>query len=100
MLADSYYVNPDGSDENPGTQELPWQSIQYAIQHLSGGDTLTITAGEYIEPDGIMITNELTPNISGTQTDLTELIAQQGVVLTVDNDVDPIITIEGSQVHL
>jgi hypothetical protein len=45
-----YYVdgaNPLASDYNPGTQALPWQTIQWAAATLQAGDTVYIKAATY-----------------------------------------------------
>ncbi len=45
--AHTYYVSPAGSDANPGTQALPWKTIQKAANTLAAGDTVLIRAGTY-----------------------------------------------------
>ncbi len=44
-----YYVAPYGSDENPGTLEKPWHSIQKASSVLVAGDIVYIREGTYEE---------------------------------------------------
>lgn len=47
-----YYVSPDGSNNNPGTQELPWRDISYATSEASpveAGDTILVQPGTYTE---------------------------------------------------
>ncbi len=41
------YVAPDGNDYNPGTHARPYQHVQFAIDQLLPGDTLTVLAGNY-----------------------------------------------------
>lgn len=49
-----YYVNGNlGSDTNPGSQALPWQTLQKAAGTLSAGDTVTVVAGNY--PERVLI---------------------------------------------
>lgn len=43
------YVAPDGDDGNPGTELLPWKTINHAAQTLVAGDTVLIKAGTYEE---------------------------------------------------
>ena len=43
------FVSPSGSNTNPGTFDQPWQTIQYGVDRLSSGDTLTILPGVYHE---------------------------------------------------
>ncbi|MEO1427562.1 MAG: right-handed parallel beta-helix repeat-containing protein [Cyanobacteria bacterium J06633_8] len=48
----TYYVSPDGSDDNPGTEQLPWKTINYAVSQGSpviAGDTILVKPGTYTE---------------------------------------------------
>jgi hypothetical protein len=45
----TYYVSMTGSDRNPGTQLLPWRTIQHAVSTMVGGDTAIVNAGQYNE---------------------------------------------------
>ncbi|WP_414582785.1 right-handed parallel beta-helix repeat-containing protein [Scytonema sp. PCC 10023] len=47
-----YYVSPDGSDDNPGTSDKPWKSINYAVSEdsaIKAGDTILVQPGTYTE---------------------------------------------------
>ncbi len=44
-----YYVSVTGSDNNPGTLEQPFQTIQKAADIMTAGDTCYIMAGTYRE---------------------------------------------------
>ncbi|MGF1493573.1 MAG: right-handed parallel beta-helix repeat-containing protein [Microcoleaceae cyanobacterium] len=49
---ETYYVSPDGNDNNPGTQEQPWKTISYATSEasvVSAGDTILVQSGTYAE---------------------------------------------------
>ncbi len=48
--AATYYVSPNGSDSNPGSQALPWKSISKAASTLAAGDVAIIRDGTYTEP--------------------------------------------------
>ena len=51
-LAATYYVDrshPAASDSNPGTEALPWLTIQHAADTLVAGDTVLVKAGTYPE---------------------------------------------------
>ena len=65
-----YYVDqnhPQASDENPGTEELPWKTITKACQTAQAGDTVLVRAGNYIViGTGNYEKPALTPSNSGT----------------------------------
>ncbi len=44
-----YYVAPDGDDENPGTEEAPWATIQHAAEVLLPGEVVYVRGGLYHE---------------------------------------------------
>lgn len=43
----AYYVSPTGNDNNPGTQNRPWRTIQKAANTMLAGDTVIVQAGNY-----------------------------------------------------
>jgi hypothetical protein len=45
----NYYVSTSGSDANPGTQSLPWKTIQKAANSTASGGTTLVLAGTYNE---------------------------------------------------
>jgi hypothetical protein len=50
--ATTYYVDrghSQASDSNPGTEALPWLTIQHAAQVAVAGDTVVVKAGAYPE---------------------------------------------------
>jgi PKD repeat protein len=42
-----YYVSPKGSDSNPGTEALPFKTIQKAADRVNPGDTVIVQYGDY-----------------------------------------------------
>ena len=85
-----YYVATNGSDQNPGTLDEPWLTIQHAATNLAAGDTVLIREGTYHESvyigqggsEGNPITFSAYPNettvIDGTG--VTE--SQNGLIIT------------------
>lgn len=49
LFLSQYYVAPDGSDRNPGTEELPFRTIQKAARSAAPGSTVYIKQGRYNE---------------------------------------------------
>ncbi len=49
MHAAELFVSPEGNDNNPGTQENPFQSISRAAEQVNPGDTVVIMPGIYRE---------------------------------------------------
>jgi len=50
--AATYYVDknhPDASNANPGSEPLPWLTIQYAADIITAGDTVIVKSGRYDE---------------------------------------------------
>jgi hypothetical protein len=62
-LPTSYYVSPNGDDDNVGTIDQPWKTIQYAVTAavLQPGDTIYLREGTYTEGQ-VIIDN----GVSGT----------------------------------
>ena len=85
-----YYVAKGGNDQNPGTLDSPWLTIQHAAENLTAGDTILIREGTYHESvyigqggnEGKPVTFSAYPNetivIDGT--DVTE--SQNGLIVT------------------
>lgn len=49
LIRPVFYVSQNGDDNNPGTFDLPWQTITFAARQLQAGDSLIIRAGIYQE---------------------------------------------------
>ncbi|ASC71580.1 uncharacterized protein XM38_025320 [Halomicronema hongdechloris C2206] len=48
----TYYVSPNGNNNNPGTEAQPWKDIRYATSQESpvqAGDTILVQSGTYTE---------------------------------------------------
>ncbi|MBN2611991.1 MAG: T9SS type A sorting domain-containing protein [Bacteroidales bacterium] len=47
--AAKYYLAVNGNDENSGTIEQPWATFSHAFSTISGGDTLIVRDGTYVQ---------------------------------------------------
>jgi hypothetical protein len=47
----TFYVSTTGSDSNPGSQALPWKTLQKAAATLVAGDTAIVLDGTYTEAE-------------------------------------------------
>ena len=72
----AYYVATDGRDSNPGTEQLPWRTIQKAADTLTAGKTVYIKEGTYNER--IWVQN------SGTPGNFITFTAYPGHTVTID----------------
>jgi parallel beta-helix repeat protein len=45
--SNTFYVAPNGSDDNPGTQQAPWQTTKKAATTLTAGQTALFAGGTY-----------------------------------------------------
>ena len=49
LSKNTYYLGPDGSDQNVGSMEKPFKSIKKALEVLKAGDTLYLKEGRYFD---------------------------------------------------
>jgi hypothetical protein len=49
ILASTFVVSPQGNDENPGTTDQSWRTLDKANRTLQPGDTVVVRAGVYHE---------------------------------------------------
>jgi len=49
--ATTYFVDVNGSDASPGTRDLPYLTIQKAVNTVRAGDTVIVRDGEYGDSD-------------------------------------------------
>lgn len=45
----AYYVSPQGNDNNPGTSDLPFKTIQKALDVALPGETINLAPGIYLQ---------------------------------------------------
>jgi hypothetical protein len=76
--AATYYVAPDGSDSNPGTEAEPWKTITKAADTLVAGERVYIKAGTYKE--------QVIPQNSGSQAAYIIYAAYPGDTVTIDGE--------------
>jgi len=88
-----YFVdqnNPNASDENPGTEEEPWKTIEHAVQVVQAGDTILIKEGEYfVKSTGRRYIPALNPANSGSPGNYITITNYNGeeVVITYDPEI-------------
>ncbi|MGZ7095433.1 MAG: right-handed parallel beta-helix repeat-containing protein [Methanobacterium sp.] len=76
--ATDVYVDTNGNDTNPGTEILPYQTINYGIQNVDNNGTVHIGAGNYrtyVNPDhkDYEITINKDVNLQGAGSDQTTI---------------------------
>jgi len=91
-MADGFrHVDPDhatASDGNPGTEEMPWATIEHGVATVTAGQVLVVRAGVYsVAGTGSRYTPALNPGHSGT--------AGSPVILKADGEV----VVEPAVVH-
>lgn len=84
----SYYVSSDGNDDNPGSIDQPWKTIQKAADALTAGDTVYIREGVYRE--------QVIPKNSGNSIDgYITYAAYPDETVTIDGNGIPLGTWDG-----
>ena len=80
----TYYVSTSGSDNNDGSQNSPFQSIQKAADLVNPGDTVIVESGTYqtTDPNYYSI---VTLNRSGTASQWITFSGQPGALLDGQN---------------
>jgi hypothetical protein len=71
-----YYVSPNGSDSNLGTESKPWRTIQKAANTLQPGNSVMITSGTYYE--------KVVPKNSGKEGSPITYISEPGATVIID----------------
>lgn len=52
----TFFIAPDGDNDNPGTEEEPWATLDYALTHIQPGDVFVMRGGVYYHNERISIT--------------------------------------------
>ena len=79
------YVSLNGNNENPGTKELPLQSLTAALEKAKKGDTVYINQGRYYLKETV----ELNESHSGISIKATgDVIFDGGILIDKDNITD------------
>lgn len=86
----TYYVDPNGSDSNPGTSSQPWKTLQKAANTVQAGVTVMVQAGTYtddftIDASGIS-GSPITFDGEGANTKLVTDKSQNNASVMIDAD--------------
>src|SRR5665811_131627 len=76
IVTGAFYVAKDGNDANPGTEALPWRTIQKAANTLVEGQTVYVKQGTYNE--------QIKPRNSGSPERYITFSAYPGHIVTID----------------
>jgi len=85
-FADTYFVATNGLDSNPGSEFLPWRTVQKAGDTLTSGDTAYIREGTYqerVEPANSGTSNS--PIVYAAYPGETAVLDGAGVAMSVDD---------------
>lgn len=88
VLGIDYFVATTGDDSNPGTEVLPWRTVQKAADTMVAGDSVSIRAGVYSE--------EVMPQNSGAPGSEIVYKAYPNEAVIIEGDPSP----SGSTIHL
>jgi hypothetical protein len=47
LALSTFFVDPNGNDNQAGTQQAPWQTLQHAADLVQPGDTVMVQPGQY-----------------------------------------------------
>jgi hypothetical protein len=78
------FVAPDGDNENEGTEEHPWATLDYAVSQVQQGDVIVLRGGVYFHDDIIRIN---TPQ--GTEQQRIVVTAYPGEIPILDFSIQP-----------
>jgi parallel beta-helix repeat protein len=84
----TYYVSLQGNNTNTGSENQPWQTIQFAVNQAIPGDTIIVHAGTYQENVHITRAGEPDNPIS--------LIAAESEGVLINGRADPALIGEGN----
>lgn len=86
--AADYFVDPLGSDANPGSSGAPWLTIQHAAASVVAGDSVTVRPGTYVEAVSL--------SVSGTSGSPITFLGLAGAVLESPN---PLASLSGFSIQ-
>lgn len=116
-----YYVSNEGSDSNPGSSAMPWQTIQKAASSAAAGATVYVLPGIYrekiavnvegsseegyitfisLEEHGAVISGEGVPNNPASYSDDILYIESKSYLKIIGFEIRDVTTPEGSGIRL
>ena len=90
----AFYVATGGDDANPGTEALPWRTLQHAAQNVGPGDTVLVRGGVYAEAVTIAVSGSETGGYVTFKSYPGETAVIDGGGLTVPADGGALINID------
>lgn len=92
-----YYVNgQDGSDTmGDGSQEMPWRTIQHALNQADDGDTIKVAAGSYAEGSYLTVSGSKAIVIESLSGDRDVTISSSSTARVVYASATPSLTFRG-----
>ena len=91
-----YYVATTGSDKNPGTEALPWRTIQHAVETVPAGATIVVRGGTYNELVTITRSGSAAAGFISLQAAAAETPVIDGTGLGIPNGQNGLVTIQNS----
>jgi parallel beta-helix repeat protein len=92
-----YYVSTTGNDSNPGTQALPFLTIQKGVNSLIAGDQLMVRGGIYHEKINFPISGTANNYITLTNFPGEQVIIEGTGITLPTNDNNGLVTIQGKK---
>lgn len=82
LNATTYYVDPNGSDSNNGSQGSPWKTLAYAVSRVTAaGDIIHVNSGTFNETGQMFLSTGVSIEGSGTGSVIVSKVTSSGSFL-------------------